>query len=250
VSGGSERWIRWTTTGCVGLLALIAGTVSYLHMHLLVELHGQPGWVAALTPFSVAGMLVAASSTLLADSRSGGRGGFLPWALLVAGSVASLAANVAVAEPTATGRVIAAWPSFALIAAYELLMRQVRRSATTGVKAPLRRPQIVRQEGRDPNVRRPRDRSTEPSPPDEVSGSRGSASGNLRWLAWQWALANRADDGSLPSGREIAVQYGRHKRWGRLVKRSGAAGEFAAQSEPGEPGLHLVGQRFPPATGG
>jgi hypothetical protein len=47
--------------------------------------------------------------------------------------VASLAANVAVAEPTATGRVIAAWPSFALIAAYELLMRQVRRSATGGV---------------------------------------------------------------------------------------------------------------------
>lgn len=37
---GADRWIRWTTTGCVGLLALIAGTVSYLHMHLLVELHG------------------------------------------------------------------------------------------------------------------------------------------------------------------------------------------------------------------
>ena len=53
----------------------------------------------------------------------------LPWALLVAGSAASLAANVAVADPTATGRVIAAWPSFSLIAAYELLMRQVRRAA-------------------------------------------------------------------------------------------------------------------------
>jgi hypothetical protein len=47
----------------------------------------------------------------------------LPWALPVAGSAASLAANAAVAEPTATGRVIAAWPSFSLIAAYELLMR-------------------------------------------------------------------------------------------------------------------------------
>jgi hypothetical protein len=57
-----------------------------------------------------------------------GRGGFLPWALLVVGSVASLAANVAVAQPTATGRVIAAWPPFAMVAAYELLMRQVRRT--------------------------------------------------------------------------------------------------------------------------
>ena len=98
-----------------GAAALIADTVSYLHMHLLVEVHGQPGWVAALTPLSVDGMIVAASTTLLAESRSGGRGGILPWALLVVGSVASLAANVAVAEPTATGRVIAAWPSFALI---------------------------------------------------------------------------------------------------------------------------------------
>jgi hypothetical protein len=43
-------------------------------------------------------MIVAASTTLLADSRGGGRGGFLPWALLVAGSAASLADNVAVAE--------------------------------------------------------------------------------------------------------------------------------------------------------
>ena len=56
-------------------------------MHLLVELHGQPGWVAALTPLSVDGMIVAASTTLLAESRSGGRGRFLPWALLSVGSV-------------------------------------------------------------------------------------------------------------------------------------------------------------------
>ena len=156
MSGQSDRWIRWTTTGCVGFLALIAGTVSYLHMHMLVELHGQPGWVATLTPFSVDGMIVAASTTLLTDSRSGSRGGFLPWALLVVGSMASLAANVAVAEPTATGRVIAAWPSFALIAAYELLMRQVRQSAAASAKPQHTepRPRISRPEGRAQTVQR------------------------------------------------------------------------------------------------
>jgi hypothetical protein len=129
VSGRADGWIRRTTIGCVALLALIAGTVSYLHMHTLVALHGQPGWVAALTPLSVDGMIVAASTTVLADSRSGQRGRTLPWVLLVAGSMASLAANVAVAQPTLVGRVIAAWPSFALTASYELLTRQVRRSA-------------------------------------------------------------------------------------------------------------------------
>ena len=34
MTAGPDRWIRWTTIGCVALLALIAGTVSYLHMHL------------------------------------------------------------------------------------------------------------------------------------------------------------------------------------------------------------------------
>jgi len=67
--------------------------------------------VDALTPFSVDGMIVAASTTLPADSPTGLGRGFLPRALLVAGSVASLAANAAVAEPTPIGRLIAAWPA-------------------------------------------------------------------------------------------------------------------------------------------
>ena len=67
--------------------------------------------MAALTPLSVDGMIVAASTTLLADSWSGLRGGALPWILLVIGSGASLAANVAVAEPTVMGNWLraAAW---------------------------------------------------------------------------------------------------------------------------------------------
>jgi hypothetical protein len=250
VTGQPDRWIRWTTTSCVALLALIAGTVSYLHMHLLVELHGQPGWVAALTPLSVDGMIVAASTTLLADSRSGGRGGFLPWALLVVGSAASLAANVAVAEPTATGRVIAAWPSFALIAAYELLMRQVRRSAAASGKPPHSNPgaPISRPEGRYETVQLVRRRPPGPRRRREVAGGQGDAGRDRQRQAWQWALANRAEDGSLPSGREIARQYGRHERWGRLVKRSGASGELTTGSEDSEPGLHLAGRAIPSAA--
>jgi hypothetical protein len=37
-------------------------------MHLLVGLHGQPGWVAALTPLSVDGMIVAAPTTRLSEA--------------------------------------------------------------------------------------------------------------------------------------------------------------------------------------
>lgn len=45
----ADEWIRRTTIGCVAELTAIAGTVSYLHMHLLVEEYGQPGRIAALT---------------------------------------------------------------------------------------------------------------------------------------------------------------------------------------------------------
>jgi hypothetical protein len=203
-------------------LAGIAGTVSYLHMHLLVAVHGQPGWVAALTPLSVDRMIVAASMTLLADSRAGSRGGFLPWVLLVVGSAASLAANVAVAEPTMTGRVIAAWPSFSLIAAYELLMRQVRRAADTfGFRLRLRRSAGPATGGATGNAGE-LVAASRAAPP-----SRRTAGQEVQMEAWRWAQGNRADDGSLPSGRVIGIRYGRHERLGRLVKRSGLAGELS-----------------------
>ena len=207
-------------------------------MHMLVDLHGQPGWVAALTPLSVDGMIVAASTTLLADSRSGGRGSVLPWALLVVGSVASLAANVAVAEPTVTGRVIAAWPSFALIGSYELLMCQVPNGA--GMRSTAAKPahQAVAQPGESPVPP-----SAHPRPKVPTRPSLRSAGGlGLRQQAWAWALGQRAEHGSLPSGRAIADRYGRHERWGRLVKRAGLAGEFNDQDQQDQhPMLECIG---------
>ncbi|GAA2116435.1 DUF2637 domain-containing protein [Actinomadura alba] len=94
-----DRAIRWTTTVSAVVLAGIAAVLSYKHMFTLVCEYGETSWTAALLPASVDGMIVASSMTLLADSRSGRRSGFLPWTLLVVGSAASLAANVAVAEP-------------------------------------------------------------------------------------------------------------------------------------------------------
>jgi hypothetical protein len=53
---------------------------------------------------------------------------------------------------------------------------------------------------------------------------RRGAGREIQLAAWRWARDSRTDDGSLPSGKDIARQYGRHERWGRLVKRSGLAG--------------------------
>ncbi|MGH3341451.1 MAG: hypothetical protein ACRDPK_00950 [Carbonactinosporaceae bacterium] len=61
------------------------------------------------------------SGAHLADRRTGHRSGWLPWAALAAGTVVSVAANVAVAVSDPVGRVVAGWPAFTLLVAVKLL---------------------------------------------------------------------------------------------------------------------------------
>ncbi|WP_131788013.1 DUF2637 domain-containing protein [Protofrankia symbiont of Coriaria ruscifolia] len=123
-----ERRIRWATITAVVAVAGIAALVSYRHMRAVALEHGEDALNAAVIPLSVDGLIVAASMSMLSASRSGRKPPRLAYALLVLGSVASLAANVIHAEPQLTARIIAAWPSAALIGAYELLIRQIRDS--------------------------------------------------------------------------------------------------------------------------
>ena len=197
-----------TTTASVVLLAAIAALVSYGHMHALAMEHGEGHLASALIPLSVDGMIVASSTSLLLDSRLGLRGGVLPWTLLITGAAASLATNIAVAEPTLLGRVIAAWPSFALTASYELLMRQVRHAAHRAVLAADEAVLSVRAECATPgdapiDLPVPGQAGLEPAAAPAGDGPRVMQRVVQR-RAWQWALANRRPDGSPPAGTEVA----------------------------------------------
>jgi Recombinase len=57
---------------------------------------------------------------------------------------------------------------------------------------------------------------------------------DLQQRAWLWAMARCGADGRLPSGKQIASQFGRHERWGRLVKRAGMAGQFSIGNSVGD----------------
>jgi len=50
-----------------------------------------------------------------------------------------------------------------------------------------------------------------------------------RWIRWI-----TAGDGTLPSGKQIAGRYGRHERWGRLVKHAGNTGKLGHHEIPAE----------------
>jgi hypothetical protein len=239
----SSRWSRWTTIAAVLMLAVIAAVVSYSHMYELAERHGEPEWRSALFPLSVDGMIVASSMTLLADARHGRKGGVLPWTLLIIGSGASLAANVAVADPTMWSRIIHAWPSFALIGAYELLMREFRTAAKSVRTASANREQATSDAPEDENTESSTDFSDAPAQdtayagarsrthlrvvePSDVPAAEAESVPLIQREAWRWALNNRGDDGELPSGKEIGERFGRKERWGRLIKQWGQQGRF------------------------
>ncbi|MGW4964081.1 DUF2637 domain-containing protein [Nonomuraea sp. NPDC004186] len=210
----SDAIIRRTTTAAVAILAGIAAVVSYRHMHELAVRHGEEAWSAALVPLSVDGMIVASSMSILYASRRGKRGSPLAWTLLIIGSLASLGANVAVADPSIIARIVAAWPSFALIGAYEMLMGQVRQAREAQKSAEEHAPTSVGHSSAEY---------------DAGDGGHSSPRDRIRDLhrsAWQWAQANRRQDGNLPSGRAIAQAFDRSARWGRLIKKTGLAGDL------------------------
>ncbi|MEU7829516.1 DUF2637 domain-containing protein [Nonomuraea sp. NPDC049129] len=218
------RNIQRTTIGGVVLLAGIAAVVSFRHMHDLCLRHGEDRFAAVLIPLAVDGAIVVASMSILLANRYGSRGGVLAWTLLVVGSLASLGANIAVAEPSVIGRVIAAWPSVALIGSYELLMSQVRRLSVTSSR------------GQDCEETLAAGGSDVPEAGDEICGDlalRVYRAGradieivNLHRSAWRWAQENRRPDGALPSGKVIATQFSRSPRWGRWIKNAGLAGDL------------------------
>lgn len=213
----SVQWIRRTTVVSVALLAAIAAVVSFGHMRELALRHGEPRWSAALIPLSVDGMVVAASMSVLLASRTDRRGEWLPWTLLIVGSLASIAANVAVANPSAVSRLIAAWPSFAFVGAYHLLQGQLR----IGRADPDARPD-------EPEA----DRQGHPcGNGGDVPLFLGNPGRRLQRQAWEWALANRSEDGRLPAGAVIARRFNRSPRWGRLVKNAGDAGSLELFSD-------------------
>ncbi|MFD0886864.1 DUF2637 domain-containing protein [Streptosporangium algeriense] len=200
------RRIQRTTIAYVALLAVIAAVVSFRHMHELCLRHGEDHLAAVLIPLAVDGIIVVASMSILPANRYGSRGGALAWTLLVVGSLASLGANIAVAEPGLIGRVIAAWPSVALIGSYELLMSQIRRvSWNTGRQPPEPQRDVVQR-------------------PEDERSREGVVV--LHREAWRWARENRRPDGTLPSGRAIAERFERSPRWGRWIKRAGLTGKL------------------------
>jgi hypothetical protein len=121
----SQRSPMWAVAVTV-VVGLIAAGASYGHQVSLALEAGEPKFIAHLIPLSVDGLAIAA---LWAGRR--GR-----WWLVLA-LAASVAANVASAEPTPEGYAIGAWPPIALIGTHQLLHgRERQRPERRGPRSP------------------------------------------------------------------------------------------------------------------
>lgn len=172
-------------------LAGVAGAISYSHMAELARIHGEVGWRSHAFPVSVDGIEVVASLMLLAHRRAGTRAGWLPWAALVAGTAASVAANVAVGASDPVGRLVAGWPAVALLVAIKLLagLLDARSEHVAGTND---------HSGPADRVRR------SPGPKGPVAEQAGTSTGDAgpRRVAWEGTGPRRGPGDHGPMGTE------------------------------------------------
>ncbi|WP_326550230.1 DUF2637 domain-containing protein [Micromonospora sp. NBC_01813] len=120
------------------VVALVAGYASWMHIAAVARSAGEPASVAALLPLAVDGLIVVGTMALVDDKRHHRRPRWSARVALVFGVLATVAANIASAEPTPTARLVAAVPAVSFLLAVEVLTRSGRpiadgrRSASTG----------------------------------------------------------------------------------------------------------------------
>ena len=218
MTGRADDWIKRTTTGCVALLALIAGTVPTFTCTGLLWCTGSPVG-------SFAHAAVRRRDDRGRVGHAAGRvEGWPTWCSAAVGA----ARGGKCREPSRQcrgGRAIADWARDRGVA----VVRPYRVVGTADSSGTPERP-CRRQP--DPCEFGDRKGSATDLAVRAAVSPAGSRDGSelrreVQRHAWRWALANRASDGTLPAGSEIARQYGRGERWGRLVKRAGLEGEFA-----------------------
>lgn len=107
-------------------VAAVAGFSSWNHITAVAHGAGEPAAVAAVLPLSIDGLIVVATLAMLEDKRADRAPRTSARVALGFGVIATLAANIASAEPTVTARLVAAVPAVAFLAAVEVLARSGR----------------------------------------------------------------------------------------------------------------------------
>ncbi len=128
----TDRLIKVTTALAVVAVAVVAAVISCQHAFELVRSHGESGLTARLLPFTVDGLIRAASTVVLDASRRDQPVPRLAAWSLGAGIVATVGANLTHGVGHGpVGALVSAWPALALVGSFELLMMLIRTGRST-----------------------------------------------------------------------------------------------------------------------
>jgi pyruvate/2-oxoglutarate dehydrogenase complex dihydrolipoamide acyltransferase (E2) component len=209
--------VRGSAVVTVLTVAAVAAVMSYGHLRAVADEQGESA--AALFPLSVDGLIVAASLVLLVRRRSGEPGGVLAWSGLLVGITATVAGNVASAEPTLAARLVAAWPPVAFALSYELLLALIRPSNEAG------RPH-------DPASTPEREDEARPAP---TPGATATAGGGLEERARELLdAAGPRPPGRRALARELGVSEHQARTVLAAVSRNGTSTRRTWNSAAGE----------------
>ncbi|MFG2638426.1 DUF2637 domain-containing protein [Streptomyces sp. NPDC048362] len=149
--------------------AVIAGALSFAHLHDLASAAGQDGWKAWAYPISVDLLLVAAWRRLRSEGPSR-----LAWCWFLIALFASLGANVAtagfldLADPPALLRLgIAGWPALAFLGGTLLAHSAKHPTPAPPAPAPTPEPDVALGSEAEPEPEPAREPEPEPVPADE-----------------------------------------------------------------------------------
>ncbi len=108
------------------VLGLIGAAAGFTHTHNWAAHHGQTGWLAWADAVVIEGMALVAAFEIHRDRQTGRTARVsLPVVVLVAGFLVQMAAQVAEAEPSLAGWLLAAMPALGFLTVVKLLMRQL-----------------------------------------------------------------------------------------------------------------------------
>lgn len=121
------NWVKIASRTGAAAAAGVAGFASYQHIVKVAHGFGESFEVAAVLPLSIDGLIVVGTMAMIEDKRAGRRPRLSARVALGFGVVATLASNIASAQPSLGARLMAAVPAISFLIAVEVLARTGKR---------------------------------------------------------------------------------------------------------------------------
>lgn len=129
------NWTKFAARAAAFIVAVVAGAASFSHIADVAIAAGERIWVAYALPLAIDGLIVVGVAALIEDNREERVPRKSARLAVLLGVVATLAANVASAEPHLEARLVAVAAPVAFLISVEVLTRSGRKKGIVGAVA-------------------------------------------------------------------------------------------------------------------